>query len=178
MKWKAACNNLLIIRSWFTLNHWFWLKYKSSIHNIAFSSESNACNAKFLQISSNEETNSSTSWMACGGWVHFQLDVDFWMNYCISWIRNLLPENVQAFFQFVQIIIFKLIMFCVISKFCCLRKHNQRCFNINVICVEGWHRPVVQPCSHQDVGFSSAKCEADGEHLGPVLTQEVVSVCV
>ncbi len=29
------------------------------------------CDAKFLQISSNEETNSSTSWMAWG-WVHFQ----------------------------------------------------------------------------------------------------------
>ncbi len=29
------------------------------------------CNAKFLQICSDEETNSSTSWMACG-WVHFQ----------------------------------------------------------------------------------------------------------
>ncbi len=29
------------------------------------------CNAKFLQICSHEETNSSTSWMAWG-WVHFQ----------------------------------------------------------------------------------------------------------
>ncbi len=32
------------------------------------------CNAKFLQICSDEETNSSTSWMP-RGWVHF------WVNY-------------------------------------------------------------------------------------------------
>ncbi len=34
------------------------------------------CNAAFLQICSDEETNSSTSWMAWG-WVHFH----FWMDY-------------------------------------------------------------------------------------------------
>ncbi len=60
-----------------------------------------------------------------------------------------------------------------IANFACFGKCIQHCFNINVVCVEGWHRPVAQPYSHQDVGFSSAKCEADREHLGPVLTQEV-----
>ncbi len=43
------------------------------------------CNARFLQICSNEETNSSTSWMA-SGWKHFH----FRMNYSFKllWIAS------------------------------------------------------------------------------------------
>ncbi len=37
------------------------------------------CNAKFLQICSDEETNSSTSWMAWG-WVNFKHISIFWVN--------------------------------------------------------------------------------------------------
>ncbi len=45
----------------------FWRHPFTAEHTLV----SNWCNAKFLQICSDQETNSSTFWMAWG-WVHFQ----------------------------------------------------------------------------------------------------------
>ncbi len=45
--------NNAIIKTFLTLNHCFWLKYESSIHNIAFSSEkviASESGAKYEQI--------------------------------------------------------------------------------------------------------------------------------
>ncbi len=50
------------------------------------------CNAKFLQICFEEETNSSTSWMAWG-WAHF-------MNYSFKWIFYGPWENQSFCFVF------------------------------------------------------------------------------
>ncbi len=41
---------------------------------------SKLCNVTFLQICSDKQTNSSTSWMAWG-WAHFQQIFIFWMNF-------------------------------------------------------------------------------------------------
>ncbi len=57
------------------------------------------CNAKFLQICFEEETNSSTSWMAWG-WAHFQ----FRVNYSFKWIFYGPWEN-QSFALFLRSLI-------------------------------------------------------------------------
>ncbi len=53
------------------------------------------CNAEFLQICFEEETNSSTSWMAWG-WAHFQ----FRVNYSFKWIFYGPWENQSFCFVF------------------------------------------------------------------------------
>ncbi len=51
---------------------WFlWLSFWRHPFTAEDALVSKWCNAKFLQICSDEETNSSISWMA-GGWAHFQ----------------------------------------------------------------------------------------------------------
>ncbi len=88
------------------------------------------CNAQFLQICSDEDKNSTTSWMACV-WIHFQQIIFFWWIIPLTQINDSWKPSATFWIQHLDTFIY--VCACTISITIRFKQHANSCILSKII---------------------------------------------